>query len=136
MTKILIILTVFSNIAHAQWKVMQKYEEFGQGTFYTFVPRDVDAKRIILETLNDNQLSYDVMFTKGSNLLTTISIVDPLNSEFVYIIHSMRSTRYNKPGYNIICYHMENRYRYFYDITENDGRISVIYDPAISIPKR
>ena len=66
---------------------MQKYEEFGKQTFYTFVPREVDAKRIILETLNDNQLSYDITFNKGSNLLNTISIVDPLNSEFVYIIH-------------------------------------------------
>jgi hypothetical protein len=136
MKKFLFICLFCASTANAQWKVMQKYEEFGQGTFYTFVPRDVDAKRIILETLNDNQLSYDVTFNKGSNLLTTLSIVDPLNSEFVYIIHSMRSVRYNKSGYNIICYHMENRYRYFYDITENDGRISVIYDPATSIPKR
>jgi hypothetical protein len=135
--KITLLLCFFcASLANAQWRVMQKYEEFGQGTFFTFVPRDVDAKRIILETLNDNQLSYDVTFNKGSNLLTTLSIVDPLNSEFVYIIHSMRSVRYNKSGYNIICYHMENRYRYFYDITENDGRISVIYDPATSMPKR
>jgi hypothetical protein len=27
---------------------------------------------------------------------------------------------------------MENRYRYFYDITENESRISLIYDPAIT----
>jgi hypothetical protein len=26
---------------------------------------------------------------------------------------------------------MENRYRYFYDITEDDGRISLIYDPGV-----
>ena len=136
MKKFLFICFLCAGTANAQWKVMQKYEEFGKETFYTFVPREVDAKRIILETLNDNQLSYDITFNKGSNLLTTISIVDPLNSEFVYIIHSMRSIRYNKAGYNIICYHMENRYRYFYDITENDGRLSLIYDPAISIPIR
>jgi hypothetical protein len=26
---------------------------------------------------------------------------------------------------------MENRYRYFYDITEGENRISLIYDPGV-----
>jgi hypothetical protein len=26
---------------------------------------------------------------------------------------------------------MENRYRYFYDVTEGEDRISLVYDPGI-----
>jgi hypothetical protein len=128
---ILIICLLSASIANAQWSVMQKYSEFGKGNFYLFADTEKDAKRIILETLNDNNFSYEVTFHKGSNLFFTAAILDPLNNEYVYVIHSIKGRYQGSTGYQILCYYMENRYRYFYDITEGDGRISLIYDPAI-----
>jgi hypothetical protein len=130
-TKLFFLLLVSSTVARAQWTVMQKYSEFGKGNFYLFAATEKDARRIILETLQDNKLSYDILFNKGANLFLSTAIVDPLNSEYVYIIHSMKGRYQDRGGYHIFCYYMENRYRYFYDITEGDGRISLIYDPGV-----
>jgi hypothetical protein len=131
MKKLLLIILLASAGAHAQWSVMQKYSEFGKGNYYLFASTEKDARRIILETLQDNQLSYDLVFKKGANLLLTTAVVDPLNSEYVYVIHSMKGQYYNKIGYHVFCYYMENRYRYFYDITEGENRISLIYEPGV-----
>ena len=130
-TKLFFLLLVSSTVARAQWTVMQKYSEFGKGNYYLFASTEKDARRIILETLQDNQLSYDLVFKKGANLLLTTAVVDPLNSEYVYVIHSMKGQYYNKIGYHVFCYYMENRYRYFYDITEGENRISLIYEPGV-----
>jgi len=131
MKKLLLIFLLASAGAHAQWSVMQKCSEFGKGNYYLFASTEKDARRIILETLQDNQLSYDLVFKKGANLLLTTAVVDPLNSEYVYVIHSMKGQYYNKIGYHVFCYYMENRYRYFYDITEGENRISLIYEPGV-----
>jgi hypothetical protein len=130
-TKLLFLLIVSSTIARAQWTVQQKYSELGIGNYYLFAHSEKDARRIIVESLRDNNLSYDIVFNKGSNLLLSTAIVDPLNSEFVYIIHSMRGRYQDRPGYHIFCYYMENRYRYFYDVTEGEDRISLVYDPGV-----
>ena len=71
MKKLLLIFLLASAGAHAQWSVMQKYSEFGKGNYYLFASTEKDARRIILETLQDNQLSYDLVFKKGANLLLT-----------------------------------------------------------------
>jgi hypothetical protein len=131
MKKLLLILVLSTSTAFAQWSVMQKYNEVGKGNYYLFAGSEKDAKRIILETLNDNQFGYDIVFNKGSNVLLTTSIVDPLNSEYVYIIHSIKGHYQDRGGYHILCYYMENRYRYFYDVTQGESRISLIYDPAV-----
>lgn len=127
----LILCLFLSSIAHAQWGMMRKYSEVGKGNYYLFTRSEKNAKRIILETLNNNNLSYDVVFYKGGNLFLNTCIVDPLNSEFVYVIHSIRGHQGEVPGYHILCYYMENRYRYFYDVTQGENRISLVYDPAI-----
>ena len=126
------LLLLFIPTSQAQWVTMQKFEEFGKGNFFLFVTRPSDAKRIILETLKDNKMSTDFDFEKGPNLILSRSYIDPLNSEFVLVIHCVKSKHQNVMGYNIFCYYMENRYRYFYDITENESRISLIYDPAVT----
>ena len=131
-TIILALLLLYIPTSQAQWLTMQKFEEFGQGNFYLFVQRESDAKRIILETLKDNNMDTDFSFGKGTNLILARSYIDPLNSEFVLVIHCVKSKQQNVNGYNIFCYYMENRYRYFYDITENESRISLIYDPAVT----
>lgn len=128
---ILIICLLCTSLANAQWSVMQKYSEVGRGNFYLFAHTEKDAKRIILETLNDNNFSYEVTFNKGSNVFLSTAILDPLNNEYVYVIHSIKGRYQDRPGYHILCYYMENRYRYFYDVTEGEGRISLIYDPAV-----
>jgi hypothetical protein len=131
MKKLLVICLVLSNWANAQWKSMQRFEEFGKGNFYLFTIREVDVKRHISEILNDNNLKGDVAFQKGANLFLNAAIQDPQNTEFVYIIHCISGSKNNIAGYHVFCYYMEKRYRYFYDITEPDARISVIYDPSI-----
>jgi hypothetical protein len=127
----LIAFLLAARSANAQWAVMNKYAEFGLGNFYMFVPRETDAKRIIQETLQDNRLPYQVAFRKGKSLLLSTAFNDPLNNEYVYVVHSFKGRKNDVNGYHIFCYYMENRYRYFYDIEEIDGRISVIHDPAV-----
>lgn len=131
-TILLALLLLFITTSQAQWATMSKFEEFGKGNFFLFVQRESDAKRIILETLKDNNMDTDFSFGKGTNLILARSYIDPLNSEFVLVIHCVKSKHQNVHGYNIFCYYMENRYRYFYDITENESRISLIYDPAVT----
>jgi hypothetical protein len=131
MKKILVICLVLTNWAQAQWKTMQRFEEFGIGNFYLFTDREVDAKRLISETFNFNAMKLSLDFQKGANLLLNVAVVDPQNSEFVYVVHCIRGVRDEVPGYHIFCYYMENRYRYFYDVSESGGRLSVIYDPGI-----
>lgn len=131
MKKFLLIFLFTSSFAQAQWTVMQKYTEVGKGNYYLFTSSEKDAKRIILETLNDNKLSYDIVFNKGSNIYQTTALVDPLNSEYVYVLYCIKGRYKDNIGYHILCYYMENRYRYFYDVTEGDGRISLVYDPAV-----
>lgn len=131
MKKILMSLLFMSHMAQAQWRSMQRFEEFGIGNFYLFTVREVDAKRLIAETLNDNDIKGSISFRKNSNLLFNFAIQDSQNSEYVYIIHCIRGVKNEVPGYHIFCYYMENRYRYFYDVSDPDGRISLIFDPSI-----
>jgi hypothetical protein len=127
----LIAVLLSARTASAQWAVMNKYTEFGLGNFYMFVPRETDAKRIVQETLQDNNLPYQLAFRKGKNLLLSSAFVDPLNNEYVYVVHSFKGRKNDVGGYHIFCYYMENRYRYFYDVEEIDSRISVVHDPAV-----
>ncbi len=131
MKKLVFICLVLSNYVQAQWSSMQRFEEFGIGNFYLFASREVDARRLIAETFNDNDMKGMIDFHKGANLLLNVAVEDPQNSEFVYVVHCIRGQKNGVPGYHIFCYYLENRYRYFYDITEPDGRISVIFDPTI-----
>ena len=131
-TIILALLLLYIPTSQAQWITMSRFEEFGKGNFFLFVQRESDAKRIILETLKDNNMDTDFNFGKGTNLILARSYIDPLNSEYVLVIHCVKAKHQEVFGYNIFCYYMENRYRYFYDITENESRISLIYDPAVT----
>jgi hypothetical protein len=95
---ILIICLLSASVANAQWNVMQKYNEVGRGNYYLFANTEKDAKRIILETLNDNNFSYEVTFNKGSNVFLTAAILDPLNNEYVYVIHSIKGRYLDRTG--------------------------------------
>lgn len=125
------ILLLFSQLAYGQWTVMQKYTEVGKGNFYLFARYEKDAKRIIQETLHDNHFKYNFDLYEIPGVLCAVSIIDPLNSEYVYIIHSFPGRQGDVPGFHILCYYMENRYRYFYDISNNEGRVSLLYDPGV-----
>ena len=52
----LIAFLLAARSANAQCAVMNKYAEFGLGNFYMFVPRETDAKRIILNSWSGNKL--------------------------------------------------------------------------------
>lgn len=131
MKKLLVICLVLTNYVQAQWSSMQRFEEFGIGNFYLFTQREVDARRLIAETLNDNYMKGSIDFHKGANLLLNLAVEDAQNSEYVYVVHCIRGNKNGVSGYHIFCYYLENRYRYFYDVSESDGRISVIFDPSI-----
>ena len=127
----LFLLLFSSGLAHAQWNVMQKYNEVGKGNYYLFARTEKDAKRIIMETLKDNHFKDEMVFEKGSNIFFNTAMADPLNNEYVYIVHCIKGRNNNLQGYHILCYYMENRYRYFYDVADEDSRISLIYDPGV-----
>ena len=131
MKKLLVICVVLTNYVQAQWSTMQRYEEFGIGNFYLFTQREVDARRLIAETLNDNGMKGSIDFHKGANLLLNLAVEDAQNSEYAYVMHCIRGNKNGVSGYHIFCYYLENRYRYFYDVSESDGRICVIFDPTI-----
>ena len=131
MKKLLVICLVLTNYVQAQWSTMQRYEEFGIGNFYLFTQREVDARRLIAETLNDNDMKGSIDFHKGANLLLNLAVEDVQNSEYVYVVHCIRGNKNGVSGYHIFCYYLENRYRYFYDVSESEGRICVIFDPTI-----
>ena len=131
MKKLLVICLVLTNYVQAQWSTMQRYEEFGIGNFYLFTQREVDARRLIAETLNDHGMTGSIDFHKGANLLLNLAVEDAQNSEYAYVMHCIRGNKNGVSGYHIFCYYLENRYRYFYDVSESDGRICVIFDPTI-----
>lgn len=131
MKKLLVICLVLTNVVQAQWSTMQRFEELGIGNFYLFTQREVDARRLIAETLNDNDMKGSIDFHKGANLLLNLAVEDAQNSEYVYVVHCIRGNKNGVSGYHIFCYYLENRYRYFYDVSESEGRISVIFDPTI-----
>lgn len=131
MKKLLVICLVLTNVVQAQWSTMQRFEEFGIGNFYLFTQREVDARRLIAETLNDNGMKGSIDFHKGANLLLNLAVEDAQNSEYAYVVHCIRGNKNGVTGYHIFCYYLENRYRYFYDVSESDGRICVIFDPTI-----
>ncbi len=123
-----ILLFIFSKNLSAQYVQMGNLNEFGKGNFYTHVKREVDAKRLIIEKIKLNGISPKKLeFYGGKSLYFASYYVNPLNTEFVYVINCLRT----RNGWDIWFYYIENRYRYFYDVTEFDGRYPVVYDPAV-----
>jgi hypothetical protein len=113
---------------NAQYINMGNLKEYGKGNFYAHVNKEADAKRLIIEKIKLNGLSpRKLEFYGGKSLYFATYYVNPLNTEFVYIINCLRT----RNGWDVWFYYLENRYRYFYDVTETDGRYAVIYDPAI-----
>ena len=90
-TLLIALLLLYIPTSQAQWVTMQKFEEFGKGNYFLFVQRETDLKRIILETLKDNKMNTDFTFEKGSNLILSRAYLDPLNSEYVLVIHCVKA---------------------------------------------
>ena len=125
---VFLFLIVSSYNLKAQFINMGGLNEFGAGNYFAHVKREVDAKRIITEKIKLNGISSKKLeFHSGRNLYFSSYMVNPLNTEFVYMINCIRTRK----GWDIWFYYIENRYRYFYDVTEVDGRFPVTYDPAI-----
>lgn len=125
---IILFSVLFNLSANAQYINMSNLNEFGIGNYFAHVTREADAKRIITEKIKLNGFSTKKLeFNSGRNLFFSSYFVNPMNTEFVYVMNCIRV----REGWDIWFYYIENRYRYFYDVTENNGRIAVIYDPAI-----
>jgi hypothetical protein len=98
-----------------------------------------DAQRIVLETVSSNSIfdSNKMKLNKGSVLLLNEVQVDPLNSNYVYVIHAIKSSQDNQPVVNLFFYYIENRLRYFYELNNDSDYFFVTYDPAfITIEKK
>lgn len=123
-------LTHFS--VHAQWRNMNRFTSYGVVNYHTQVIDEKSAKRVILETIsmNSNFDEKNITFNKGSNIYMNQSIVDPLNHNYVYVIHAIHSIQGDSKALNIFFYYIENRLRYFYEIDSGNERIFLKWDPA------
>ena len=116
---------------------MSRFDQYGVVNYVYQVGgsnRLKDAQRIILETIADNQIfdADKIKFNKGKVLLLNDAVVDPLNSNFVYVIHAINSSQDNQLVINLLFYYMENRLRYFYELNNQDEHVFVTYDPAFN----
>ena len=121
----------------SQWRNMSRFDQYGVVNYVYQVGgtnRLKDAQRIILETIADNQIfdADKIKFNKGKVLLLNEAVVDPLNSNFVYVIHAINSSQDNQLVINLLFYYMENRLRYFYELNNQDEHVFVTYDPAFN----
>lgn len=119
---------LFTHQTQAQFIRMDGLQEIGAGNYFVHVDNELDAKRIIIERIKWNEHpSKNLVFNKHENLYFYMYFVNPINTEYVYIIHALKQ----RDGYDIYFIYMENRYRYFFDVIDNNVRTSLIYDPAI-----
>jgi hypothetical protein len=119
-------------ISYGQWRNMNRFNSYGVVNYHTQVNDEKNAKRIITETIsmNSNFDEKQVNFNKDKTLFVNEYMVDPLNYNYVYVIHAIKS---NQDGYkviNLFFYYIENRLRYFYEIDNNDERVILQWDPA------
>lgn len=130
MKTILGLILLIPLISFSQWKGMSRYNDVG-GTNFQLHVNNVDAAfRLISETLEKNNFcsEKDILFKSGSNMPLYSYKVDPLNNEFVYVVMCLR----DPTGWIISYQYLENRYRYFFDIMDDNNRVHVIYDPALA----
>ena len=121
-------LLLFTQQTQAQFIRMDGLKEIGAGNYFVHVDNEMDAKRIIVERIKWNEHpSKNLVFNKHENLYFYMYYVNPINTEYVYIIHALKQ----REGFDIYFIYMENRYRYFFDVIDNNVRTSIIYDPAI-----
>ena len=121
-------LLLFTQQTQAQFIRMDGLQEIGAGNYFVHVDNEMDAKRIIVERIKWNEHpSKNLVFNKHENLYFYMYYVNPINTEYVYIIHALKQ----REGFDIYFIYMENRYRYFFDVIDNNVRTSIIYDPAI-----
>ena len=125
---VIFFILIASPFSYSQFVKMDNLNEFGKGNYFAHVRFPEDAKRLITDKirLNGMKATKD-LFHENSNLFFLGYFVNPLNSEFVYVINCLKT----RNGYDIWFYYIENRYRFFYDVIDNGQRVSVVYDPAI-----
>lgn len=119
----------------AQWKNMSRFNSYGLVNYHSRV--DVkNAKRIIEEVLSMNPVFKDrkLEYNKNANICVNECLVDPLNTDYVYIIHAIKDNQ--GKSVNLFFYYIENRRRYFYEIDEGNKRISLVWDPAFLEEKK
>ena len=120
----------------SQWRDMSRFNQYGVVNYVCQVGglnQLKDAQRIVFETISRNSVfdANKMKFNKGGVLLLDKFQVDPLNSNFVYVIHAINSSQNNQPVVNLFFYYIENRLRYFYELNSDGVLIRVKYDPAI-----
>lgn len=119
----------------AQWKNMSRFSCFGLVNYYAKV--DVkNAKRIFEEVLSMNAVfkNRNIEYNKSANICVNEYMVDPLNANYVYVIHAIKVDQGR--AVNLFFYYIENRLRFFYEIDEGDKRVTLQWDPAFLDDKK
>ena len=121
-------------LAFGQWRNMSRFTSYGVVNYHTQVRGEKNAKRIIMETVsaNSNFEPNEIAFNKDKNLFVNEYMVDPLNSNYVYVIHAIRGITGDFEVVNLFFYYIENRLRYFYEIDDKDKRVVLMWDPAFN----
>jgi hypothetical protein len=93
-----------------------------------------DAHRIVLETISKNSMLVEnkIKFNKDNVLLLYDFLVDPLNNNYVYVIHAIKSSQDNQPVVNLFFYYIENRLRFFYELNNDGEHTPVTWEPAFN----
>lgn len=121
-------------ISYGQWRNMNRFNSYGVVNYHTQIRGEKNTKRIIMETVsaNSNFDANEITFNKDKNLFVNEYMVDPLNSNYVYVIHAIRGITGDFEVVNLFFYYIENRLRYFYEIDDKDKRVVLMWDPAFN----
>ena len=113
---------------------MNRFNSYGVVNYHTQIRGEKNTKRIIMETVsaNSNFDANEITFNKDKNLFVNEYMVDPLNSNYVYVIHAIRGITGDFEVVNLFFYYIENRLRYFYEIDDKDKRVVLMWDPAFN----
>lgn len=124
-------------LAFGQWRNMSRFTSYGVVNYHTQVRGEKNAKRIIMETVsaNSNFEANEIAFNKDKNLFVNEYMVDPLNHNYVYVIHAIRGITGDFEIVNLFFYYIENRLRYFYEIDDRKERVVLMWDPAFMNPE-
>jgi hypothetical protein len=86
----LFLLLLSSGLAHAQWNVMQKYNEVGKGNYYLFARTEKDPSVLSWKLYNTTILKMNWFFKKGRIYFLIQSLTTYLPQ---YGIKKIRSSR-------------------------------------------
>lgn len=122
-----------------QWRYMSRFNQYGVVNYITQItdPQwkrvEKNTKRIISEVISQNGVfdENNIKYYDDKALFCNEYMVDPLNNNYVYVIHAISSIQEGVKVMHVFFYYIENRLRYFYEIDSGDKHIWIVFDPAL-----